>query len=160
MEYGVTQENIIQWTQICKESKLDISAVGSDLLEYGNIKSAYNSIYTKIQSLKSEAEGLVRKNDQHQKMIDVMTGIPQDRLQQFTQALQTISHTTEDGLNRATSSSIEKIQNTEQHLVYTGEKAKGIVQSLNLELDKQLDLFHKIGSSAEFAPLIKAARGQ
>jgi hypothetical protein len=35
MEYGVTQENIIQWTQICKESKLEISAVGSDLLEYG-----------------------------------------------------------------------------------------------------------------------------
>ena len=84
MEYGVTQENIIQWTQICKESKLDISAVGSDLLEYGNIKSAYNSIYTKVQSLKSEAEDLVRKNDQHQKMIDVMTGISQDRLQQFT----------------------------------------------------------------------------
>ena len=25
-EYGVTQENIIQWTQICKETKLDISA--------------------------------------------------------------------------------------------------------------------------------------
>lgn len=89
-----------------------------------------------------------------------MTGIMQDRLQQFTLALQTISHTTEDGLNRAITSSMEKIQNTEQQLVYTGEKAKGIVQSLNLELVKQFDLFHKIGSSAEFAPLIKAARGQ
>jgi hypothetical protein len=29
-----------------------------------------------------------------------------------------------------------------------------------LNFAKQLDLFHKIGSSAEFEPLIKAARGQ
>ena len=93
-------------------------------------------------------------------MIDLMTGIMQDKLQQFTLAIQTISHTTEDGLNRAITSSIEKIQNTEQQLVYTGEKAKGIVQSLNLEIARQLDLFHKIGSSAEFVPLIKATRGQ
>ena len=120
----------------------------------------HRSISTKVQSLKSEAEGLVRKNDQHQKMIDPMTGIMQDRLQQFTQALQSISHTTEDELNRATTSSIEKIQTTEQQLVHTGERTKGIVQSLNDELVKQFDLLHKIGSSAEFAPLIKAARGQ
>ena len=160
MEYGVTQENIIQWTQICKESKLDISALGSDLLEYGNIKSAYDSIYTKVQTLKSEEKGLVLKIDQHQKMIDVISGIMKDGLQQFTQTIQTMSHTTEDGLNRATASSIEKIQKTEQQLVRVGEGAKGIVQSLNDEVDKQLDLFRKIGSSAEFAPLIKAARGQ
>jgi hypothetical protein len=164
MEYGVTQENIIQWTQICKESKLEISAVGSDLLEYGNLKSAYHSIYAKVQSLKSEAEDLDRKNDEHRKMIGTITniiiGIMQDRLQKFTQAIQNIFHTAEDGLNCSTNSSIKKMQNTEQQLVNTGERAKGIVQSLELELNKQLDMFHKIGSSAEFSPLIKAARGQ
>jgi len=164
MEYGVTQENIIQWTQICKETKLDISAVGSDLLEYGNLKSAYHSIYAKVQSLKSEAEDLDRKNDEHRKMIGTITniiiGIMQDRLQKFTQAIQNIFHTAEDGLNCSTNSSIKKMQNTEQQLVNTGERAKGIVQSLELELNKQLDMFHKIGSSAEFSPLIKAARGQ
>jgi hypothetical protein len=163
-EYGVTQENIIQWTQICKETKLDISAVGSDLLEYGNLKSAYHSIYAKVQSLKSEAEDLDRKNDEHRKMIGTITniiiGIMQGNLQQFKQAIQNIFHTAEDGLNCSTNSSIKKMQNTEQQLVNTGERAKGIVQSLELELNKQLDMFHKIGSSAEFSPLIKAARGQ
>ena len=93
MEYGVTQENIIQWTQICKETKLDISAVGSDLLEYGNLKSAYHSIYAKVQSLKSEADDLDRKNDEHRKMIRTITniiiGIMQDNVQQFKQAIQT-----------------------------------------------------------------------
>jgi hypothetical protein len=164
MEYGVTQENIIQWTQICKETKLDISAVGSDLLEYGNLKSAYYSIHAKVQSLKSEAEDLDRKNDEHRKMIGTITniiiGIMQGNLQQFKQAIQNIFHTAEDGLNCSTNSSIKKMQNTEQQLVNTGERAKGIVQSLELELNKQLDMFHKIGSSAEFSPLIKAARGQ
>jgi len=163
-EYGVTQENIIQWTQICKETKLDISAVSSDLLEYGNLKSAYHSIYAKVQSLKSEAEDLDRKNDEHRKMIRTITniiiGIMQDNVQQFKQAIQNIFHTAEDGLNCSTNSSIKKMQNTEQQLVNTGERAKGIVQSLELELNKQLDMFHKIGSSAEFSPLIKAARGQ
>jgi hypothetical protein len=164
MEYGVTQENIIQWTQICKETKLDISVVGSDLLEYGNLKSAYHSIYAKVQSLKSEAEDLDRKKDEHRKMIrtitDIIIGIMQDRLQKFTQAIQNIFHTAEDGLNCSTNSSIKKMQNTEQQLINTGERAKGIVQSLELELNRQLDMFHKIGSSAEFSPLIKAARGQ
>ena len=163
-EYGVTQENIIQWTQICRETKLDISAVGSDLLEYGNIKSAYYSIHAKVQSLKSEAQDLDRKNDEHRKMIGTITniiiGIMQGNLQQFKQAIQNIFHTAEDGLNCSTNSSIKKMQNTEQQLINTGERAKGMVQSLELELNKQLDMFHKIGSSAEFSPLIKAARGQ
>jgi hypothetical protein len=160
MQYGVTQENIIQCTQIYKESKLDISTISNDLAQYGNIKSAYNSTYSKVQTLKSEAEALDRKNDQHRKLINVMTGIMQDKLQQFTQAIQTLSHAAENGLNSATNSSIKKMQNSEQQLVHTGEKVKGLVQSLHLELAKQLDLFHKIGSSAEFSPLIKAARGQ
>jgi hypothetical protein len=163
-EYGVTQENIIQWTQICKETKLDISAVGSDLLEYGNLKSAYHSIYAKMQSLKSEVEDLDRKKDEHRKMIgtitDIITGIMQDRLQKFTQGIQTIFDTAEGGFSCSANSSIKKMQNTEEQLVNTGERAKGIVRSLELELNKQLDMFHKIGSSAEFSPLIKAARGQ
>ena len=160
MEYGVTQENIIQWTQICKESKLEISTFASDLLEYGNIKSAYYSVYAKVHSLKSEAEYLDKKNDEHKKMIDIVTGIMQDRLQQFTQAIQTILHTAEDGFSSSTNSSIKKMQNTEDQLVNTGERAKQIVQSFELEVNKQLDMLGKIGSLAEFSPLIKAARGQ
>jgi hypothetical protein len=91
---------------------------------------------------------------------DTIIGIMQDNLQQFKQAIQNIFHTAEDGLNCSTNFSIKKMQNTELQLVNTGERAKGIVQSLELELNKQLDMFHKIGSSAEFSPLIKAARGQ
>jgi len=160
IEYGVTQENIIQWTQICKESKLEISTFASDLLEYGNIKSAYFSVYAKVQSLKSEAEDLDKKNDQHRKTIDLVSGIMQDRLQQFTQAIQTISHTAEDGFSSSTNSSIKKMQNTEEQLVNTGERTKRIAQSFELELNRQFDMFGKIGSLAEFSPLIKAARGQ
>jgi hypothetical protein len=157
MEYGVTQENIIQWTQICKESKLEISTFASGLLEYGNIKSAYFSVYAKVQSLKSEAEDLDKKNDQHKKMIDLVSGIMQDGLQQFTQAIQTISHTAEDGFSSSTNSSIKKMQNTEEQLVNTGERAKRIVQSFELEVKKQSDMSGKMGSLAEFSPLIKAA---
>ena len=118
MEYGVTQENIVQCTQIYKESKLDISAISNNLAQYANIKSAYNSIYSKVQTLKSETEALDRKNDQHRKRIDIMTGIMQDNLQQFKQAIQTLSHAAEDGFNCATNSSIKKMRNSEQQLVY------------------------------------------
>jgi hypothetical protein len=52
------------------------------------------------------------------------------------------------------------MQNTEEQLVNTGERAKRIVQSFELEVKTQLDMLGKIGSSAEFSPLINAARGQ
>ena len=61
LESGVTQENIIQWTKMCNENKLDVFALGSDLREYGDIKSAYNSLFTKVLSLKSEEAALARK---------------------------------------------------------------------------------------------------
>ena len=75
-------------------------------------------------------------------------------------AIQTIFNTAEDRFNRAANSSIKKMQNTEQQLVNTDERTEGIVQSLESELKKQLDMLGKVGSSAEFSPLIKAARGQ
>jgi hypothetical protein len=160
IKYGVTEESIIHLTQIIKETKLDVSALGNDLREYGDIKSAYNSLFTKVLSLKSEEEGLSQRIDHDQKMIDVISGIMQEGLQQFTKTIQTMSHTAGDGLNHAITSYVEKTQKAGQQLVHAAEETKGIVQSLNVEHAKQFDLFHKIGSYAEFGPLIKAARGQ
>lgn len=160
MEYGITEESIIYLTQIIKETKLDISALGSDLREYGDIKSAYNSLFTNVLSLKSEEEGLSQKIDHDRKMIDVISGLMQEGLQQFTKTIQAMSHTAGDGLNHAITSYVEKTQKAGQQLVHAAEETKGIVQSLNVEHAKQFDLFHKIGSYAEFGPLIKAARGQ
>lgn len=37
MQYGVTAENIMHWTKIFKENKLDISMLGNDLLQYCSI---------------------------------------------------------------------------------------------------------------------------
>ena len=90
----------------------------------------------------------------------LIPGLMQDELQQFIHTNQNMSHTAEVGLNRAITTSVEKIQNAKQQLVYTGERAKEIVQSLNLEIARQLDLFHKVGSSAEFVPLIRVPRCQ
>ena len=88
-------------------------------------------------------------------MIDVISGIMQEGLQQFKQTIQTMSHTAGDGLNYAITSYAEKTQKAGQQLVHAAEETKGIVQSLNVEHAKQFDQFHKIGSYAEFGPLIK-----
>lgn len=86
--------------------------------------------------------------------------IIQHEWQQFIQTIQTLSQKFEEQMSNLTNSSITKIKNVEQQSIQTGQKAMGIVQSLNTEVAKQLDMFRKIGSSLEFSALIKATRGQ
>lgn len=40
LAYGVLPNDIIHWTHIFNENKLDISVLGNDLREYGNVKAA------------------------------------------------------------------------------------------------------------------------
>ncbi len=47
----------------------------------------------------------------------------------------------------------------QQSLSIAEQTAKGL-QTLDANTKQQLDLFQKIGATAEFSPLVKAARGQ
>jgi hypothetical protein len=107
MQYGVTAENIIHWTKIFKENNLDISTPGNDLLQYCGIKYAYNSLSTKVGSLKSEVKEL---NKTRQNLKIMTDKIIQHEWQQFTQTIQTLSQK----FGACANSSITQIKNVEE----------------------------------------------
>jgi hypothetical protein len=160
LAYGVTQKDIIHWAHILKINKIDTSVLGTDLLEYGSVKASYNEIFTKLQSLKSEADAMKEKIEDLRKMEDRISYLIGFEGQEAQKAIQALVEDAQHQISNAVSSYIQKIKNIEQQSLLTGQEAMTIVQSLNVKVKGQFDLIDKIGSLVEFSPLIKAARGR
>ncbi|HEY7571475.1 MAG TPA: hypothetical protein VH796_08900 [Nitrososphaeraceae archaeon] len=158
--YGITQENIIQWSQIIKENSLNLSVLGSDLLKYGQIRNAYNSLSTNVQNLKAEEDDLKKRLNNRRNAIARMDDIHKLVLEQFTASMETLTITSVNKINYTTNTSIKSMQNHEQQIKLTGENVITTLQNLERKVAEQFDLLQKIGSTFEFSPLIKAARGQ
>jgi hypothetical protein len=59
--------------------------------------------------------------------------------------------------NKATEESLRSVK---QQSMSISEQTVKSLQTLDANTKQQLDLFQKIGATAEFSPLVKAARGQ
>lgn len=60
-------------------------------------------------------------------------------------------------MNKATEGSLRTVK---QQSLSIAEQTVKSLQTLDANTKQQLDLFQKIGATAEFSPLVKAARGQ
>ena len=60
----------------------------------------------------------------------------------------------------ASKASIQTIENIKEQPLVIGEQSKIGLQFVNSEVNEQLEIFQMIGASAEFSPLIEAARGE
>jgi hypothetical protein len=158
--YGITQENIIQWSQIIKENNLNLSVLGSDLLQYGRIKNAYNSLSAKVQNLKNEEGDLKERLNDCRTVIARMADIHKFGLERFTTSMETLTIASVNKINYTTNTSIKSMQTNEQQIKRTGENVITKLQNLETKVAEQFDLLQKIGGTFEFSPLIKAARGQ
>jgi hypothetical protein len=61
LAFGVTQEEIIYWTSMLKDHKVEISSLPQDLVKYVTIIGAYNNIAAKVVSLTSEYNALTKE---------------------------------------------------------------------------------------------------
>jgi hypothetical protein len=160
LAYGVTQDEIIYWTSILKDHKVEISALHQDLVKYGTIIGAYNNIATKVVSLTSESNALTKKveglREEQRKISDVI----EFQLGKYTKAIETFLHNLDSHINEVSKTSIQTIKNVKEQSLIIGEQSKIGLQSISEKVKQQLDLYEEIGSPAEFSPLIKAARGE
>jgi hypothetical protein len=160
LAYGVTQNEIIYWTSILKDHKIEISSLHQDLVKYGTIIGTYNNIATKESSLTSEYNALTKKveslSEEQRRISDVI----EFQLGKCTKAIDTFLHNLDSHIKEVSKTSIQTIQNIKEQSLAIGEQSKIGLQFMNAEVKKQLDLLEKIGAYAEFSPLVKAARGK
>ena len=160
LTFGVTQEEIIYLTSILKDYKVEISSLHQDLVKYGTISGAYNNIAAKVDSLTSESNALTKKieglREEQRKISDVI----EFQLGKCTKAIETFLNNIDSHINEVSKTSIQTIKNIKEQSLAIGEQSKIGLQFLNAEVNKQLEIFQMIGASAEFSPLIKAARGE
>jgi hypothetical protein len=160
LTYGVTQDEIIYWTIILKDHKIEISSLHQDLVKYGTIIGAHNDIAAKVVSLTSECNALTKKieglRNEQRRISDVI----EFQLGKCTKAIETFLHNLDNHINEVSKTSIQAIKNVKEQSLAIGDQSKVGLQSISQKVKQQLDLYQEIGSPAEFSPLIKAARGE
>lgn len=159
-EYGVSQSDIVYWNNILKGYTKDLSSMNEDLCQYGGLVNARTQLESIVKALSLEEEHLtdrvkVLKEEAKEISLHMKFEVSHGRkiIQVFLNDLETkISET-----NKTTDMSLRTVK--QQSLYIADQVAKGL-QTLDANTKQQLDLFQKIGATAEFSPLVKAARGQ
>ena len=143
-----------------KEHRIKISSFHQDLEKYGTLVNAYNNIAANVVSLTSEYNALTKKveglRDEQRRISDLL----EFQSGEATKAIQTFLQNLDSQIKDASKASIQTIKNIKEQSLAIGEQSKIGLQFVNAEVNKQLEIFQMIGASAEFSPLIKAARGE
>jgi hypothetical protein len=160
LTYGVTQEEIIYLTSILKDYKVEILSLHQDLVKYGTISGAHNNIAAKVDSLTSESNALTKKIEGLREEQRRISDLLEFQSGEAMKAIQTFLDNLNSHINEVSKTSIQTIKNVKEQSLVVGEQSKIGLQSISEKVKQQLDLYQKIGSPAEFSPLIKAARGE
>jgi hypothetical protein len=111
-----------------------------------SLTSEYNALTKKVEGLREEQRKI--SND-----IEFQFGM-------CTKAIETFLNNLDSHINEVSKTSIQTIKNIKEQSLVISEQSKIGLQFVNTEVNKQLEIFQMIGASAEFSPLIKAARGE
>ena len=157
---GITQEEIIYWTSILRDHNVEKSSLHQDLVKYGTISGAYNNIAAKVDALTSESNALTKKVEGLREEQRRISDLLEFQSGEATKAIQTFLQNLDSQIKDASKTSIQIIQNMKEQSLAIGKQSKIGLQFVNAEVNKQLKIFQMIGASAEFSPLIQAARGE
>ena len=157
---GITQEEIIYWTSILRDHNVEKSSLHQDLVKYGTISGAYNNIAAKVDALTSESNALTKKVEGLREKQRRISDLLEFQSGEATRAIQTFLQNLDSQIKDASKTSIQTIQNMNEQSLAIGKQSKIGLQFVNAEVNKQLKIFQMIGASAEFSPLIQAARGE
>jgi hypothetical protein len=159
-EYGVSQSDIVYWNNIVKGYTRDPSSMNEDLLQYGGLVNARTQLESIVKALRLEEERLtdrvkVLKEEANKISLSIKfeVSLGSKMIQIFLKDLEAkIAES-----NKATEGSLRTVK---QQSLSIAEQTVKSLQTLDANTKQQLDLFQKIGATAEFSPLVKAARGQ
>ena len=159
-EYGVSQSDIVCWNNIVKGYTKDPSSMNEDLRQYGGLVDARTQLESIVKALRLEEEHLtdrvkVLKEETNKKSLSIKFEVSHGikLIQIFLKHLEAM-------IAESNKASEESLRSVKQQSSSIAEQTVKSLQTLDANTKQQLDLFQKIGATAEFSPLVKAARGQ
>jgi len=159
-EYGVSQSDIVYLNNIVKGYTKDPSSMNKDLLQYGGLVNARTQLESIVKALRLEEERLtdrvkVLKEETNKISLSIKFEVSHGikLIQMFLKHLEAM-------IAESNKASEESLRSVKQQSSSIAEQTVKSLQTLDANTKQQLDLFQKIGATAEFSPLVKAARGQ
>ncbi len=159
-EHGVSQRDIVYWNSIVKGYTKDLTSMNQDLRQYGGLVNAKTQLETLVKALRLEKEQLtakVRVLKEEAQEISLSIKFEVSHGSKIIQIYLKELEAKIAELNKATEASLRTVK---EHSLSISEQTVKSLQTLDANTRQQLDLFQKIGATAEFSPLVKAARGQ
>jgi hypothetical protein len=158
--YGVSQRDIVYWNSIVKGYTKDLSSMDQDLRQYGDLVNAMTQLETLMKALRLEKEQLTAKVTVLKEEAQKISLSIKFEMSHGSKIIQIFLKNLEAKVaesNKATEASLRTVKETSLSI---SEQTVKSLQTLDANTKQQLDLFQKIGATAEFSPLVKAARGQ
>ena len=159
-EYGVSQRDIVYWNSIVKGYTKDLISMDQDLRQYGDLVNAITQLETLVKALRLEKEQLTAKVTVLKEEAQKISLSIKFEMSHGCKIIQIFLKNLEAKVaesNKATEASFRTVK---EHSLSISEQTVKSLQTLDANTKQQLDLFQKIGATAEFSPLVKAARGQ
>jgi hypothetical protein len=128
--------------------------------QFGGLVNAKKHLDLKVEALRLENEKLIAKVKVLREegiKISLIIGFDITHGRKIVQAFVKDLEAKISESNKVTDASLRTMKH---HLLSIAEQALKSMQTLDTNTKQQMDLFQKIGATAEFSPLIKAARGQ
>lgn len=134
--------------------------MNEDLLQYGGLVNARTQLESIVKALRLEEERLtdrVKVLKEEAKKISLSIKFEVSHGSKIIQIFLKDLEAKIAESNKATEGSLRTVK---QQSLSIAEQTVKSLQTLDANTKQQLDLFQKIGATAEFSPLVKAARGQ
>ena len=159
-DHGVSLGDIVSWNNIVKGYTKDLSRMNQDLLLYGDLVNAKSQLETLVNALRLEKEQLTAKVKvlkQEAEEISLKMKFEVSHVSKLIQMFLTNLKANIAESSKATEACLRTVK--EQSLSISDQTVKSL-QTIDANTRQQFDLVQKVGATAEFSPLVKAARGQ
>ncbi|MGH9994898.1 MAG: hypothetical protein ACRD4J_06660, partial [Nitrososphaeraceae archaeon] len=159
-EYGVSQSDIVYWNNIVKGYTKDPSSMNEDLRQYGGLVNARTQLESIVKALRLEEEHLTDRVKVLKEEANKISLSIKFEASHGIKLIQIFLKHLEAMIAESNKASEESLRSVKQQSLSIAEQTVKSLQTLDANTKQHLDLFQKIGATAEFSPLVKAARGQ
>jgi hypothetical protein len=159
-EYGVSQSDIVYWNSIVKGYTKDLTIMNQDLRQYGGLVNAKTQLETLVKALRLEKEQLTAKVKVLKEEAQEISLSIKLEVSYGSKMIQIYLKELESKIAQSNKVTEACLRTVKEHSLSISEQTVKSLQTLDANTRQQLDLFQKIGATAEFSPLVKAARGQ
>lgn len=158
-EFGVSQNDIIHWNNIVTRYPKDLSTLNEDLMQYGDLANAKKHLDSNMESLKLEHGQLTAKVAALRKEGKRISRSIAFEVSQARRLVHIFLKDLVAKISESNNAADQALKTMKQQSLSIGEQTVKALQTLDAKTRQELDIIQKI-ATAEFSPLIKAARGQ